>query len=107
MLPLLLALSLSADPRIPKPEPRIVVGHPLPDGAVKRLGDTHFTFAGFAPQLRALFYAPDGKRVAVNTNTGVYVWEAATGKRLLWVPSEEGALSTFVGFGTGTEVVVA
>jgi DNA-binding beta-propeller fold protein YncE len=107
MLPLLLALSLSADPRIPKPEPRIVVGHPLPDGAVKRFGDTHFTFAGFAPQLRALFYAPDGKRVAVNTNTGVYVWEAATGKRLLWVPSEEGALSTFVGFGTGTEVVVA
>jgi WD40 repeat protein len=106
MLPLLLSLTLSADPRIPKPEPRVVIGYPLPDGAVKRFGPTEFTYAGGAPQLRAMFYSPDGKRLAVNTSTGAYVWDAATGKRLLWVPSEGGVLSTFVGFGAGTEVVV-
>jgi WD40 repeat protein len=107
MLPLLLALALGADPRPPKPEPRIVIGHPLPDGAVRRFGPTEFTYAGFAPQLRALSFSPDGKRLALNTNTGVYVWDAGTGKRLLWVPSERDTLSTFVGFGSGTEVVVA
>ena len=107
MLPLILSLALSAAPRLPKPEPRVVIGHPLPDGAVKRFGPTEFTYAGFAPQLRALSYSPDGKRLALNTSTGVYVWDAATGKRLLWVPSEGDVLSTFVGFGTGSELVVA
>lgn len=107
MLPLLLALSLSADARLPIPEPRIVLGHPLPDGAVKRFGPTEFTYAGFAPQLRALYYSPDGTRLVLNTNTGVYLWDAATGKRLLWVPSEGDALTTFVGFGAGSEIVVA
>lgn len=107
MLPLLLAVSLGADARLPKPEPRIVVGYPLPDGAVKRFGPTEFTHAGFAPQLRALFYSPDGKRLALNTNTGVYLWDAHTGKRLLWVPSEGDVLSAFVGFGARTEIVIA
>jgi WD40 repeat protein len=107
MLPLLLAVSLSAEPRLPIAEPRIVVGYPLPDGAVKRFGPTEFTHAGFAPQLRALYYSPDGKLLALNTNTGVYLWDANTGKRLLWVPSEGDALSTFVGFGAGTELVIA
>lgn len=107
MLPLLLALSLGSDPRLPKPEPRIVVGHPLPEGAVKRFGPTEFTYAGGAPQLRALSYSPDGKRLALSTSTGVYLWDAATGKRLLWVPSEGDVLSGFIGFGAGTEIVIA
>lgn len=108
MLPLLLSLALGADPEPPKVDPpRIVVGFPLPEGAARRFGPAEFVYAGFAPQLRSVAYSPDGTRLALNTGTGFYLWDAATGKRLLWVPSEGDTLSTFVGFGTGTEVVVA
>ena len=65
----------------------------MPDGAVARLGPDAFRYPGFA-NLAA--YSPDGKRVAVASYAGVIVWDAATGKRLLWVPHGDRSLVGFL-----------
>src|SRR5438309_1126313 len=68
----------------PKPAPEKQVhpdryGDPLPDGAHTRLGTLRFR----APaEITALAYAADGKTVAVSTNSGLFLFDAISGKKL-------------------------
>lgn len=105
---LLLSLSLAAPPERPEPQP--VAAGALPAGVVARLGPDAFRYAGTIQVLHnagpTVWYSPDGKRLAATANTGAYVWDAGTGKRLLWVPTDAQALSGFLGFGTNNDVLV-
>jgi len=51
-------------------------GDPLPEGAVARLGPQRFRYEGY---LRRLIYTPDGKTLLGYSNSGVHLWDAATG----------------------------
>jgi WD40 repeat protein len=66
----------------PTPEKRVrtdLHGDPLPRGAVTRLGTLRFR----APaEIVALAYAPDGKTIAVSSYAGLFLFDAASGKRL-------------------------
>jgi WD40 repeat protein len=54
-------------------------GDPLPDGAVTRLGTLRFR----APaEIVGLAYAPDGKTIAVSSYAGLFLFDAASGKRI-------------------------
>ena len=66
----------------PAPEKRVrndLHGDPLPQGAVTRLGTLRYR----APaEIVALGYAPDGKTIAVSSYAGLFLFDAASGKRL-------------------------
>src|SRR5207237_1709077 len=92
---LLLAVGLTALPSAGVPEPGVPAaadppapaqiqprldrhGDPLPPGAVARLGTLRFRTAGEAV---ALAFAPDGQTIAVSSYAGVFLFDAASGKR--------------------------
>src|SRR5689334_13105014 len=102
VLCLLAAFAQPAKPE--RPEPFLLAGDVLPAGAVTRLGPQAFRYAGWGGTPA---YSPDGKRVAVTSGTGVYVWESASGKRLLWLASGGSGVIAFLGFTAGGEVVVS
>src|SRR5262245_20754045 len=102
----LLSLTLAAPEQPqPRPEPKPVVGETRPAGAVARLGPNAFRHAGWAGD--SVYYSPDGKRVGATTYCGIYLWDAATGKRLLWVPADEQTVTQFLGFHSSGDVIVS
>ena len=87
------------------PAPAVEVGEPpLPPGALARLGSPRFRHA--AP-LRRVYWSSGGKRLATAGYGGIYVWDAASGKRLLRLPPEDTTDSDLLGFGARGELVVA
>src|SRR5215468_5607291 len=62
-----------------------LLGDPLPDGALARVGTLRFRH--FAT-IVSVAYAPDGKSVATGGRDGVRVWDAATGRQRLRIPQE-------------------
>lgn len=54
-------------------------GDPLPDGALARIGSTRLRQCD---RVQAMQYSPDGKLLVSRSEYAVYLWEAATGKRL-------------------------
>src|SRR5688572_9477686 len=103
-------LALPAAPLAP-PEPKPVVGDALLPGAVARLGPTNFYYAGWVNVLHTggtptVWYSQDGKRVAVTSGAGAFVWDADTGKRLLWVPSDDTNGAAVLGFHPDGDVFV-
>jgi RNA polymerase sigma factor (sigma-70 family) len=54
-------------------------GDPLPEGAVTRLGTVRFRVPD---EVEALTFSPDGKSLAVYSRAGVFLLDAADGKRL-------------------------
>ncbi len=59
---------------------------PLPQGAIVRFGTTRFRTGGAAINLKLSL---DGKKLISGgrlSGGGVFVWDAATGKRILWCP---------------------
>jgi WD40 repeat protein len=56
---------------------------PLPPLAVARYGTNHFRTGGMVTELNL---SPDGKKLVVGSIGGMFVFDAATGKRLLHVP---------------------
>jgi WD40 repeat protein len=54
-------------------------GDPLPEGAVARLGTRRFRAPG---EIMSLAYTPDGKTIAVASHGGLFLFDAASGKRL-------------------------
>jgi len=92
------------------PAPRVLVGDALPTGAVVRLGPDAFRYAGWVQPLHqggpTVWYSPDGRRVAVTSTAGVYLWDAATGKRLLWAAAPGRAVTGLLGFHPDGELVV-
>jgi RNA polymerase sigma factor (sigma-70 family) len=77
-------------------QPRVVpdpLETPLPEGAVVRLGSTRFRTGGSVGHLHL---SHDGKRLVANgTGAGLYVFDTATGKRILHCPvhADRGELS--------------
>jgi WD40 repeat protein len=68
----------------PKPESTArvrldVLGDPLPDGAVARLGTLRLQHG---EPVHCLCYSPDGKLIASSSNRIVRVWDVATGKEV-------------------------
>jgi RNA polymerase sigma factor (sigma-70 family) len=85
-------IRVAAAPAAPAPaaaeaEPRRdLAGDPLPPGALARLGTLRFR----APdEIDALAFAPDGKIVAVSSRAGLFLFEAASGKRIKRLPASE------------------
>jgi WD40 repeat protein len=66
----------------PVPEKRVktdLYGDPLPRGAITRLGTLRLR----APaEIVSLAYAPDGKTIAVCSYAGLFLFDAASGKRI-------------------------
>ena len=60
-------------------------GDPLPDGAVARLGALRFRHEGHISS-EGLVFTPDGKNLVGFTQSGVIVWEVATGKEQKRLP---------------------
>src|SRR5947209_4047616 len=58
-------------------------GDPLPPGVVARLGTVRFHRSDCAA------YSPDGKFVVTGDGDGIYFWEAATGRKLRQLPTED------------------
>src|SRR5262249_17680467 len=56
------------------------VEDPVPEGVLARLGTTRFRTGGTVQWLRL---SRDGKRLVSVGGTGLFVWDTATGKRLL------------------------
>jgi RNA polymerase sigma factor (sigma-70 family) len=74
--------AVKAEPAVAKD----LYGDPLPTGAVARLGALRFRLEGWP---RFLAFTPDGKSLVGLTPSGIFVWDAATGKerhRLLASP---------------------
>jgi RNA polymerase sigma factor (sigma-70 family) len=68
----------------PKAEDKVAMrvdryGDPLPPGAVARLGTIRFRAPG---EIMSLAYSPDGKTIAVASHGGLFLFDAASGKRL-------------------------
>jgi RNA polymerase sigma factor (sigma-70 family) len=57
-------------------------GDPLPAGAILRIGTTRFRDGGASNQAAL---SPDGKILATASETGITLFEPATGRRLLWI----------------------
>jgi RNA polymerase sigma factor (sigma-70 family) len=80
------------DPRLPAAGAGLEA--PLPRGAIVRFGTTRFRPGGNVGNLKL---SADGKKLISGgraTGEGVFVWDAVTGKRILWRPlGEEGELS--------------
>jgi WD40 repeat protein len=89
----------------PLPGLAVEVGEPpRPPGAVARLGSPRFRHAGAVHSLR---YSADGKRLVTDSYRGIYVWDAASGRRLLRLPPVAGADAWPLGFGPAGELVLA
>jgi RNA polymerase sigma factor (sigma-70 family) len=74
------AASPAAPPARAKNEPRRDrYGDPLPPGAVARLGTLRFRAPG---EIKTLAFAPDGKTIAVSSPVGLFLFDAASGKRI-------------------------
>lgn len=67
---------------------------PLPQGAIVRFGTTRYRTGSTVGSMKL---SPDGKKLVTGgraSGGGVFVWDAATGKRILWRPlGEEGEFS--------------
>jgi WD40 repeat protein len=89
--------SPAAPPAQAKDEPRRDrYGDPLPMGAVARLGTLRFRAPG---EIVALAFAPDNKTLAVSAHGGLFLFDAASGKRIKRFPtvtddSERGTRAT-------------
>jgi RNA polymerase sigma factor (sigma-70 family) len=86
------AIAAAAPPAPPaqaKGQPRRDLhGDPLPPGAVLRLGTLRFR----APaEIEALAVAPDGKTLAASSRGGLFLMDAASGKRIRRLDGPEGA----------------
>jgi RNA polymerase sigma factor (sigma-70 family) len=83
-----------ADPDLPLPAAGDGLEPPLPPGAIVRLGSTRFRTGAHVGNLKL---SADGKKLISGgraSGGGVFVWDAVTGKRILWRPlAEEGELS--------------
>jgi WD40 repeat protein len=79
------AAAPAGSPAQPKDEPRRDrYGDPLPPGAVARLGTLRFR----APdEVVALAFAPGGQTIAVSSHAGLFLFDAASGKRVQRLPS--------------------
>lgn len=103
-----LSLALLAVGAAP-PEPKPLVGSAPPAGVVARLGPDAFRYAGYVGPLEAggspVWFSSDGKRVGTTATSGVYLFDAASGKRILYVPSDPDTETGFLGF-HGDELVV-
>jgi RNA polymerase sigma factor (sigma-70 family) len=65
---------------------RDLSGDPLPPGALARLGTLRFR----APdEINELAFAPDGKSIVVSSRAGLFLFEAASGKRIKRLPTPE------------------
>jgi WD40 repeat protein len=63
-----------------------LLGDPLPDGALARIGTLRFRH-GVA--IASVAYALDGKSVAIRESDGsVCIWDAATGRQILRIPQD-------------------
>src|SRR5262245_12701167 len=63
-----------------------LLGDPLPDGALARVGTLRFRHCA---TIVSVAYAPDGKCVATGGRDGVVrVWDAATGRQRLRIPQD-------------------
>src|SRR5262245_26733670 len=63
-----------------------LLGDPLPDGALARVGTLRFRHLA---TIVSVAYAPDGKSVATGGRDGVVrVWDAATGRQSLRIPQD-------------------
>jgi RNA polymerase sigma factor (sigma-70 family) len=72
-------------PAVDRPPRTDRQGDPLPEGAVARLGTIRLRHGALVP---SIVFAPDGKSLASTSLDGfVSVWETATGKRLVQIPS--------------------
>jgi WD40 repeat protein len=93
-----------------RPEPKPVVGEARLPGCSTSLGPTTFRYGGWVQELHnrgpTVWYSPDGRRVAVTSTCGVYLWDAASGKRLLWVPADEHMVTGLLGFHADGDVIV-
>jgi RNA polymerase sigma factor (sigma-70 family) len=69
-----------------KAEPRLDrSGDPLPPDALTRLGTLRFRLPH---EIEALALSPDGKTVAASSSAGVFLFDAASGKRLKRLPGQ-------------------
>src|SRR5215470_4360926 len=60
-----------------------LLGDPLPDGALARVGTLRFRHCA---TIVSVAYAPDGKCDATGGRDGFRVWDAATGRQRLRIP---------------------
>ena len=78
---------------------------PLPVGAVARLGSERFRFAGGTD--RPVAFSPDGKLLAVATPSGVFLFDAITGRQVHHLQLPDGHLVDVVRFlGDGKRLAV-
>ncbi|HTU88542.1 MAG TPA: sigma-70 family RNA polymerase sigma factor, partial [Gemmataceae bacterium] len=70
------------EPRAAKPEPRQprvdLLGDPLPDEAVARMGSGRLRNAGSGSC--SIFFSPDGKQLVSFAHEGLRIWDVTTGK---------------------------
>ena len=105
---LILAASVCSQPEQSKPRP--LVGDALPTGAVARLGPQAFRYAGYAGYPynggSSVWYSPNGKQIGVTSSAGIYVWDATTGQRMLWVSAGGRVTTGLLGFSTNGDAIV-
>jgi RNA polymerase sigma factor (sigma-70 family) len=78
------AASAPAAPQAKSEPRRDRYGDPLPPGAVVRLGTLRFR----APsEIATLAFTPDGKTLAVSSHGGLFLFDAADGRRIKRLPS--------------------
>jgi RNA polymerase sigma factor (sigma-70 family) len=76
------------------PAPTDLLGDPLPDGALARLGSTRFLHEYFVSQVR---YSPDGATLA-SSDGALHLWDPATGRLRQHVETGAGRGSGHVPF---------
>jgi RNA polymerase sigma factor (sigma-70 family) len=74
-------------PAAPRTDPN---GDPLPDEALARLGTTRFRPGDHVVFLR---FGPDGTKLVTQSGSGLFVWDAATGRELRRFGPEAGIAS--------------